>query len=355
MSTPLPAAGGPSGGAPRLLEALAHAIRVRRYSPRTLAAYRGWVVAYVRYHGLVHPRALGASHVTAFLTHLATERRVAAATQGQARAALLFLYAHVLGAPLGWLDGVVQAKRPARLPAVLSAEEIAAVLARMRGTTQLMAQVMYGAGLRLMEVCTLRVKDVGLADRVLRVRGGRGDRDRVTMLPDALVPALEAQITRIRQRQVRDIRLGGGYVLLPDAYDRKAPGAARDWRWHWLFPATREQVDGASGRRYRHHLHESVVQRAVLAAGRAAGLSQRVTPHVFRHSFATHLLEAGYDIRTIQELLGHRDVSTTMIYTRVLNRGGRGVRSPLDRLCRMTAAPPAGVGVSSAPSDARED
>jgi integron integrase len=318
--------------APRLLDALADAIRVRRYSPRTHAAYRAWVVAYVRFHGRVHPRELGQAHVTEFLTHLASTRRVAASTQAQARAALLFLYAHVLGTPVGWLDGVVQAKRPARLPVVLSPEQVTAVLGELRGTARLVVHLLYGSGIRLMEACTLRVKDVSLADRTIRVRGGKGDRDRVTMLPEALCRPIEVHLDRVRRLHVRDVLRGGGYVVLPGAYSRKAPGAATDWRWQWLFPATREYRDPATGRRHRHHLHESLIQRAVLAAGRAAGLSQRVTPHVFRHSFATHLLDAGYDIRTIQELLGHRDVSTTMIYTHVLNRGGRGVRSPLDRL-----------------------
>jgi integron integrase len=321
----------------RLLDALAEAIRVRRYSKRTHAAYRAWTVAYVRFHALRHPRELGASHVTAFLTFLATERCVSASTQAQARAALLFLYGQVLGAQLDWLEGVVQAKRPLRLPTVLSPEQVVAVLGAMEGTSRLVAHLLYGSGLRLMEACTLRVKDVSLTERIVRVRAGKGDKDRVTMLPDAVVAPLEAQIERIRQRHVRDVLGGGGYVVLPDAYARKAPGAARDWRWQWLFPAPREYVDRSTGCRHRHHLHESVIQRAVLAAGRAAEISQRVTPHVFRHSFATHLLDAGYDIRTIQELLGHRDVSTTMIYTHVLNRGGRGVRSPLDRLSRTQA------------------
>ena len=318
----------------RLLDALAEAIRLRRYSTRTYAAYRAWIVAYVRFHALRHPRELGAAHVTAFLSYLATERRVSASTQGQARAALLFLYGQVLGDQLDWLEGVVQAKRPMRLPTVLSSEQVAAVLGAMHGTPRLVAHLLYGSGLRLMEACTLRVKDVSLEERILRVRGGKGGKDRVTMLPDAVVAPLEAQIERIRQRHVGDVLGGGGYVVLPEAYARKAPGAARDWRWQWLFPAAREYVDRSTGRRHRHHLHESVIQRAVLAAGRAAEIAQRVTPHVFRHSFATHLLDAGYDIRTIQELLGHQDVSTTMIYTHVLNRGGRGVRSPLDRLSR---------------------
>jgi integron integrase len=331
-------AGTPADQPVRLLAALAEAIRLRRYSKRTHEAYRGWIVAYVRFHSLRHPRELGASHVTDFLTYLATVRRVSASTQGQARAALLFLYGQVLGAQLDWLKGVVQAKRPLRLPTVLSPEQVSAVLGAMQGTPQLVAHLLYGSGLRLMEACTLRVKDVSLGERIVRVRSGKGDKDRVTMLPDVAVASLEAQIDRIRRRHVRDVLGGGGYVALPDAYARKAPGAARDWRWQWLFPATREYVDRSTGHRCRHHLHESVIQRAVLAAGRSAELGQRITPHVFRHSFATHLLDAGYDIRTIQELLGHQDVSTTMIYTHVLNRGGRGVRSPLDRLSRAPAA-----------------
>jgi integron integrase len=304
------------------------------------------VVAYVRFHGRVHPRELGQSHVTDFLTHLATRRRVAASTQAQARAALLFLYTHVLGAPMGWLDGVVQAKRPARLPVVLSPEQVTAVMGELRGLSKLVVHLLYGSGMRLMEACTLRVKDVSLADRTIRVRGGKGDRDRVTMLPEALCGPIEAHLQRVRQQHLRDVQRGGGYVVLPGAYGTKAPAAATDWRWQWLFPATREYRDPGTGRRHRHHLHESVIQRAVLSAGRAAGISQRVTPHVFRHSFATHLLDAGYDIRTIQELLGHRDVSTTMIYTHVLNRGGRGVRSPLDRLSDTVRPRPGGANGS---------
>jgi integron integrase len=317
---------------PRLLDQLGEAVRTRRYSPRTLQAYRYWVIQFVRYHGTVHPSALGVRAISDFLTHLATRRQVAAATQAQARAALLFLYNHVLGVPLGTVDGVIQAQRPARLPTVLGQEEVAAVLARLQGDCWLLASLLYGSGLRLMEACTLRVKDIDLAKRMIRLRAAKGDRDRVTVLPDALVGPVASQIERVRAQQLRDVQRGGGMIVVPFAEGTKAKAARMDWRWQWLFPASREHEDPSTGSRFRHHLHETVLQRAVTTAGRAAGIGRRVTCHTFRHSFATHLLEAGYDIRTIQELLGHRDVSTTMIYTHVLDRGGRGVRSPLDAM-----------------------
>jgi integron integrase len=268
--------------------------------------------------------------VTAFLSHLAVHGRVSASTQNQALSALLFLYRDVLASDIGWLDEVVRARRPERVPSVLTREEVAAVLGHMRGPEALIASLLYGSGLRLLEGCRLRVKDVDLARGEIVVRDGKGARDRVTMVPGRLVPPLATQLERVRQQHGEDVGSGRGSVELPDALARKYPRAAFELAWQWVFPATRHYRDPASGMERRHHLHESVVQKAVRAAVQRAGIARRASCHTLRHSFATHLLEAGYDIRTIQELLGHRDVSTTMIYTHVLNRGGRGVRSPLD-------------------------
>jgi integron integrase len=270
--------------------------------------------------------------ISAYLSYLASNRRVAASTQNQALAALLYLYGQVLGVVVGRLDDLVRAKRPARRPTVMTPEEVARVLGAMCGEARLIATVMYGSGLRLMEACSVRVKDIDFERREIVVRHGKGGRDRLTMLGDSVADDLSCHLLSVREQHRREMAAGRGHVMLPDAVHRKIPSAARDWRWQWGFPATRGYRDPATGRWVRHHLHETVVQRAVSAAARAAGLTKRVTCHTFRHSFATHLLEAGYDIRTVQELLGHRDVSTTMIYTHVLNRGGRGVRSPADLL-----------------------
>ena len=303
---------------------------VRRYSPRTVQAYGRWIVAYIRFHGLRHPRTLSSEHVRAYLTHLVRERGVAASTQNQALAALMFLYRDVLEMPLPALAGLEPARRPKRLPNILSREETMRALAAMSGQTRLMALLMYGAGLRLQECCQLRVKDIDVDRGEIRVRRGKGGRDRVTMLPEATRDLLVEQIRRVRLLLQKRAARGGGYVAVPGAFDRKTASASRSWAWWWLFPASREYWHEASGQRRTHHLHPSVLQRAVGDAGRLAGIPKRVGCHTLRHCFATHLLEAGYDIRTVQELLGHRDVSTTMIYTHVLNRGGLGVRSPLD-------------------------
>lgn len=318
--------------APRLLAVMAERLALRHASPRTVEAYTDWVRRYVRFHGGRHPRQLGEREMTAFLSHLATERRVAASTQNQALAALLFLYRDVLDITVGWLDTMVRAKRPARVPTVLSRDEARRVLEAMRGVPQLAAMVLYGAGLRVGEVCALRLKDVDLDRRELVVRQGKGGRDRLTLLPESLIAPLHAQMARVRALHRRDLAAGRGHVMLPHAQARKAPSAARDVRWQWVFPATRSYRDPGTGHWVRHHLHVTVIQRAVAEAARSAAVNKRVSCHTFRHSFATHLLEAGYDIRTVQELLGHRDVKTTMIYTHVLNRGGHGVRSPLDAL-----------------------
>lgn len=270
--------------------------------------------------------------MTQFLTSLAVRRKVAASTQNQALSALLFLYREVLGQDVPWLDGIVHAKRPRRLPVVLTREEIRAVLGQLNGVPRLMALLLYGAGLRVLECARLRVKDIDFASNQLVVRAGKGDRDRVTMLPAAVKADLARHLELVRRRYDQDLKRGAGWVELPGALMRKYPNAGRDWGWQWVFPATRIYVDRSTGQRRRHHLHETVLQRAVRDAIRRAGIAKHATCHTFRHSFATHLLEDGHDIRTVQELLGHRDVSTTMIYTHVLNRGPGAVRSPADRL-----------------------
>jgi integron integrase len=318
---------------PKLLPQLRSALRVRHYSPRTEETYVAWVRRFVKFHGTRHPADLDAADVARFLTHLADAGHVSAATQNQALAALLFLYRDVLGRDFGWLTGVVRAKRPKRLPVVLSREEVRRVLDAMSGMPKLMAHLLYGSGLRLNECIAIRVKDVDLGRRQLTVRAGKGNRDRLTVLPDVIASVLGRQLEKGRARHQEEVATGGGgWTTLPDALERKYPGAAREWAWQYVFPAKRLAWDAGQGVWRRHHIDETVLQRAVKAGARAAQLSKRVSCHTFRHSFATHLIEDGYDIRTVQELLGHRDVNTTMIYTHVLNRGGRGVRSPADRL-----------------------
>jgi integron integrase len=317
---------------PRLLDQVRAALRQRHYSPRTEEAYVGWIRRFILFHRKRHPAEMGAAEVECFLSSLATDRRVAASTQNQALAALLFLYGQVLGVDLPWLEGLVRARRPARLPVVLSRVEVQAVLQQRQGTPRLMTLLLYGAGLRLLECCSLRVKDVDFGANQIVVRSGKGDRDRAALLPAGVRDELTLHLRRVRSQHDADLRLGAGSVALPHALARKYPNAGREWAWQWVFPATRTYVDRATGQRRRHHLHESVVQRAVHDAVRAAGITKPASCHTLRHSFATHLLEGGYDIRTVQTLLGHKDVSTTMIYTHVLNRGPQGVRSPLDRL-----------------------
>jgi integron integrase len=279
-----------------------------------------------------HPSALGVAEVERFLSMLAEERRVSAATQNQALSALLFLYREVLAEPLPWLEGVVRAKVPQRLPTVLTRDEVRAVLARLPERERLFATLLYGAGLRLLEGLTLRVKDVDFGAAQIIVRGGKGDKDRVVPFPKSVTAELTRHLELVRELHRSDLAAGAGEVVLPNALAAKFPNAGREWRWQYVFPATRTYVERETGKRRRHHLHPTAVQRAVRTAAERAGISKRVSCHTFRHSFATHLLEDGYDIRTIQELLGHKDVSTTMIYTHVLNRGGRGVRSPADLL-----------------------
>ena len=318
--------------APRLLDRVRDAIRRRHYSPRTEETYVHWIRRFIHFSGKRHPAQLGAAEVTAFLNHLATERTVAAATQNQALSALLFLYKEVLGQPLPWLDGLERAKRPARLPSVLTVDEVGRLLVQLQGARWLMASLLYGAGLRLRECLKLRIKDVDFGYRQIVVRDGKGGKDRVTMLPSSVIEPLRRHLDRVKALHERDVAEGYGDVELPDAIARKYPRAPYEWGWKFAFPSHKRSVDPVRGVIRRHHVYENYVIRAVKEAARGARIAKQVTCHTLRHSFATHLLESGYDIRTVQELLGHSDVSTTMIYTHVLNKGGRGVKSPLDRL-----------------------
>lgn len=317
---------------PKLLDNLRGVLRLRHYSLRTEEVYTDWVKRFILFHGKRHPSEMGASEVEAFLSDLATERHVAASTQNQAKAAILFLYKHVLELELPWLDDIVQAKRSKRLPTVLSLGEVKSLLDQMDGTMGLVARVLYGTGIRLMEGLRLRVKDLNFENREVIVREGKGFKDRVTMLPESLILQLNAHLKKVHLLHERDLIEGFGSVFLPDALAEKYPNAAKAWGWQWVFPSAVRSIDPRSGIERRQHLYAESVQRAVREAARRAELVQCVTPHVLRHSFATHLLQGGYDIRTVQELLGHKDVETTMIYTHVLSRGGRGVMSPLDQI-----------------------
>ena len=324
----------------KLADRLREAIRLRGYSIRTEKAYLHWYVRFVRFHKLRHPATMGAPEVEAFLTHLAVKENVAASTQNQALAAstqnqalsaLWFLYRKVLPQDLDSPIDALRARKPKRLPAVLTKEEVHRVLGHLSGDHLLMAKLLYGSGLRLMECARLRVKDVDFAYHTIVVRDGKGMEDRVTMLPDGVIPPLQEHLQRVKQLHEQDLAKGYGSVYLPYALERKYPNANREWIWQYVFPANRLSVDPRSGIVRRHHVDESGLQKAVREAARLARIEKRVTCHTFRHSFATHLLEAGYDIRTVQELLGHKDVKTTMIYTHVLQRGGLAVRSPLDK------------------------
>ena len=330
----------PDRPGPRLYDRLIEVLRVHHYSPRTEEAYVGWIRRYLQFHRGQHPLLLGKDEVTAFLSHLAVEGHVAASTQNQALAALLFLYQQVLNVKLPWLNEVVRAKRPKRLPVVLSRDEVCQVLAQLDGTYRLIGLILYGSGLRLLESLQLRVKDVDFALRQIVVREGKGDKDRRTMLPACIVPELQAHLDHVRALHHRDLARGFGSVLLPHALQRKLPAASTDWVWQYIFPSSTIGKDPRSDHRGRFHLHESAVSREITAAVRRSGIHKRATSHTFRHSFATHLLEDGYDIRTLQELLGHASVETTMIYTHVLNQGGRGVKSPLDALGAVSGAIP---------------
>ncbi len=317
---------------PKLLDQVRGKIRLKHYSIRTEQAYVDWIRRFILFHNKRHPTDMGASEVEAFLTHLAVKGKVAASTQNQARSALLFLYKEVLDQALPWMDDITLAKRPLRLPVVLTHAEVKAVLEWLRGTHGLLARLLYGTGMRLMEGLRLRVKDLDFERREILVREGKGAKDRITMLPATLIDPLKNHLIRVKALHEEDLRQGCGAVYLPDALERKYPNAHRDWGWQYVFPSRQLSVDPRSGVTRRHHADEKGVQRAMHQAVRDTGLTKPATPHTLRHSFATHLLMSGSDIRTVQELLGHKDVSTTMIYTHVLNRGGRGVVSPLDAI-----------------------
>jgi integron integrase len=316
---------------PKLLDQVRNIMRTAHYSRRTEDSYCDWMKRFILFHAKRHPREMGEEEVGAFLTHLAVNRNVSASTQNQALSALLFLYGKVLERPLGGLDAHVErAKTPKRRPVVLTREEVAAVLAHLHGERRLAGQLMYGSGLRLMEALRLRVQDVDFGQRIITVREGKGFKDRVTMLADALIEPLRTHLEVVKRLHRRDVRAGFGAVWLPYALALKYPNAAKAWAWQYVFPAARRFVDVEAKTERRHHLHEKTMQVAMQKAVRLAGLSKPATLHTLRHSFATHLLERGQDIRTVQELLGHKDVSTTMIYTHVMNKPGLAVRSPLD-------------------------
>ncbi|KQZ78354.1 integrase [Rhodanobacter sp. Root561] len=320
---------GPS--APRLMDEVRRVLRLKHYSIRTEEVYVGWIRRFILANGKRHPREMGEAEVEAFLSALAVQGKVAAATQNQALAALLFLYKQVLNIELPWMEGVVRAKRPQRVPVVLSRDEVTRVLARMDGRPWLLASLLYGTGMRLMEVLRLRIKDVDFARNEIAVRDGKGGKDRHTMLPRSLAEPLLREMERARLLHEADLASGFGAVWLPQALARKYPGAPREIGWQYVFPAAERSIDPMDGIERRHHFGDAVLSRALKAACRAVGIAKPVSAHTLRHSFATHLLESGYDIRTVQELLGHKDVATTQIYTHVLNRGGHGVLSPLDR------------------------
>ncbi|TAK53982.1 MAG: integron integrase [Gammaproteobacteria bacterium] len=315
---------------PRLLDQVRDRIRVLHYSYRTEQQYSAWIRRFILFHGKRHPQSMGAAEVEAFLTHLARDRNVAAATQSQALAAILFLYKQVLNVDLPWLENVTRATRPRRLPVVLTPEEVRAVIAHLSGHHWLIASLLYGSGLRLMEALRLRVKDLDFDYRQLVVRDGKGGKDRVSMMPESVIAPLRQHLQGVQTQHRCAIELGYGGVELPHALARKYPAAHLEWSWQYVFPAPRPSRDPRSGALRRHHILEDNVQRAVRSAVRAAGILKPASPHTFRHSFATHLLEQGYDIRTVQELLGHKDVATTQIYTHVMHKGARAVRSPLD-------------------------
>ena len=317
---------------PKLLDRMRAEIRVRHYSIRTEEAYVDWARRFILFNNKRHPKELGAAEVRDFLSHLAVDRNVAASTQNQAKSALLFLYREVLHIQLPGLEEVIAAKMSKRLPVVLTQTETRHLLNAMSGTMGLVASLLYGTGMRLLEGLRLRVKDVEFTRREIIVREGKGNKDRVTVLPENLILPLKAHLEKVKALHERDLEAGFGEVYLPNALALKYPNAARAWGWQFVFPSAVRSTDPRTGIERRHHLYEASVQRAVREAAKLAGIHKPVTPHVLRHSFATHLLQAGYDIRTVQELLGHSDVATTMIYTHVLNKGGRGVASPLDAL-----------------------
>jgi len=314
----------------KLLDQVRDAIRLKHYSYRTEQAYTDWIKRYILFHQKRHPQEMGAAEIQAFLTHLAVEKHVAASTQNQALSALLFLYRHVLNLDIPFPSDLIHAEKSKTLPVVLTHQEAMAVIRQMKGTPQLMAKLLYGSGLRLMECLRLRVKDLDFGNQQIVVRDGKGEDDRVTLLPSSIVPDLRLHLQSVFAVHQSDLRAGFGEVYLPYALARKYPHAAREFIWQYVFPASTRSTDPTTKKTMRHHADPSVLQKAIRQAAKAAGIQKPVSPHTFRHSFATHLLEAGYDIRTVQELLGHKDVKTTMIYTHVLNKGPKAVHSPLD-------------------------
>ena len=335
----------PQPAPPRLLDRVREAIRSRHYSPRTEKAYVFWIRRFIVFSGRRHPDTMGEPEITKFLGALATRLRVSASTQNQAFSAILFLYRTVLGRELKGLQGTPRAKLPERVPVVLSQNELSAIFSNLRGVPAVAAALLYASGLRLSEAMQLRVKDIDFDRKEIVIRRGKGQKDRRTMLPPGLEMPLLAHLIRVQKDFDRDLLRGGVHVDLPGRLARKYPKASLEWGWRWVFPATRTWLDPASGKRFRHHLHESVLQRAFHEAVQDSGITKAASCHTLRHSFATHLLERGYDLRTIQELLGHADISTTMIYTHVLNRGGRGVQSPWEDLLALQStqhAPRAG-------------
>lgn len=314
----------------KLLEQTRDVLRLKHYSLRTERSYCDWIKRFIRFHNLRHPQEMGVAEITAFLTHLARIENVSASTQNQAFSAILFLYQQVLKQEVGWIDEVERARRPKHIPVVLTRDEVHKIFGKLHGTPRLMAGLLYGSGLRLMECVRLRVKDVDFGYLRVTVRDGKGGKDRVTMLPVNLAASLERHLSKVKMQHEQDLEDGFGEVYLPEALERKYRGAARSWPWQFVFPSSRISTDPRSRKQRRHHVDENVLQVAVKKAVRASEVNKPATCHTLRHSFATHLLENGYDIRTVQELLGHKDVSTTMIYTHVLNRPGLGVKSPLD-------------------------
>ncbi|KPK42030.1 MAG: integrase [Phycisphaerae bacterium SG8_4] len=317
---------------PRLLEQLRQALRCRHYSRRTEQTYCQWVKQFIYYHKVRHPAEMAEPEINAFLTHLAVKERVSASTQNQALSAILFLYRHVLNRKIGDLGEIIRARKPKRLPVVMTREEVKLVLSHLRGDKWLMASLMYGAGLRLMECLRLRIQNIDFAANQIIVRDGKGFKDRITMLPELVTHPLLQHLKKVKRTHENDLAEGYGRVQMPYALAKKYPNAGQEWVWQWVFPQENRWINLRSGQQGRHHVDESLVQKAVKSAVRQAGISKRATCHTFRHSFATHLLEDGYDIRTVQELLGHKDVKTTMIYTHVLNRGPHGVVSPADAI-----------------------
>jgi integron integrase len=317
---------------PRLMDQARYALRAHRYSLRTEQSYLQWIKRYIFFHNKRHPREMDATHIASFLSYLAVEKHVSASTQNQALSALLFLYKKVLNIEPDWVDDVIRAKRPARLPVVLDRKSVNLLLDNLSGVHQLMGKLLYGTGMRLMEVIRLRVKDVDFAYSQIYIRAGKGNKDRTTILPDSLIEPLKEQLAYSRTLYDVDRNENAPGVEMPDALGRKYPNAATEWGWHWVFPSYKHSKDPRSGIIRRHHVYEKNLQRAVKTTSRRIGLSTMINTHTFRHCFATHLLEDGYDIRTVQQLLGHKDVKTTMIYTHVMKKGAMGVRSPIDRV-----------------------